>query len=124
MSENNQEILHPNSLGKIIYNYYATVLKVISPVQFAVMIDLGFGCHKRLNVKLYELDYHKETEEKAKILIEKILKDTRNLVMYFSYDPDSDGFMQAVIKSHNGIHNINKILLDNNYVFVKEELGF
>jgi len=116
------DILQNNSKGKIIYNYYAKCLKVLEPNLYALLIDMGFGCHKRINIRLHELDYLPENTDKIIAFSNKFMKDHENKIMYFSFDPDSDDYMTGVIKSHNGIFNLNKLLLDNNLMFIKKTL--
>ena len=41
-------------------------------------------------------------------------------MMYFSFPPDEDdGYMLGVIKSHDGVFNLNKLLLNNELMFLK-----
>lgn len=108
-----------NSLGKILYNYYAEVLKVCEPNLYALLIDIGFSTHKRINIKLLGLDYLPENSKKIIDFANTFLNNTEHKIMYFSGDPDSNGYMQGVIKSHDGIFNLNKLLVDNNLMFIK-----
>jgi len=114
-----EDQFNSNSIGKILYNYYATVLKVCEPNLYALMIDLGFSTHKRINIKLFGLGYLPENNKKIIDFANNFLKNTEYKIMYFSLDPDSNGYMQGVIKSHDGIFNLNKLLVDNGLMFVK-----
>lgn len=114
------DILQNNSIGKLIYNYYAKCLKVLEPNLYALLIDLGFGTHKRINIRLHELDYKKEDSEKILEFANKFMQNHESKIMYFSFDPDSEDYMTGVIKSHNGIFNLNKLLVDNGLMYIKE----
>lgn len=115
----NSNIYASNSQGDILYNYNAKVLKHLKPNLFAVLIDLGFSTHKRINIKLRSLDYHEDKAEDIMKFCEKFFKDTNNKIMYFSSSPDDEGYMTAVIKDFNGVFNLNKLLVDNKLMFVK-----
>lgn len=115
----NSNLYAPQSKGDVLYNYYARLLKHCKPNLFAIMIDLGFSTHKRINIRLQGLDYHKDKAEDIMKFCEKFFKDTDNRLMYFSSDPDDDGYMVGVIKNHNGVFNLNKLLVDNGLMFEK-----
>lgn len=115
----NSELFVPQSQGNILYNYYADLLKHCKPNLFAVLIDLGFSTHKRINIKLMGLDYHEDKAEDIMKFCEKFFKNTNNKMMYFSFPPDDKGYMTAVIKDFNGVFNLNKLLVDNELMYVK-----
>ena len=116
----NSKLFVPQSQGNILYNYYADLLKHCKPNLFAVLIDLGFSTHKRINIKLMGLDYHEDKAEDIMKFCEKFFKNTNNKIMYFSFPPDeNDGYMLGVIKSHDGVFNLNKLLVDNKLMFLK-----
>ena len=124
MANEHKSVFYPISKDKTIYNYYAKLLKVCEANLFALMIDLGFGVHKRINIRLVDLDYDKANEDKIIKYCNKFFENSNYDLMYFSYDPDSYGYMTGVIKSHDGVFNLNKLLVDNKLMFYKEGLGF
>lgn len=115
----NSDLFVPQSQGNILYNYYATLLKHCQPNLFAVLIDLGFSTHKRINIRLYGLDYHEDKAEDIMKFCDKYFKNTKNKLMYFSFGPDEDGYMLGVIKDVDGVFNLNKLLVDNGLMFLK-----
>ena len=115
----NSDLFVPQSKGNVLYNYYATLLKHCKPNLFAVLIDLGFSTHKRINIRLRNLDYHEDKAEDIMKYCDKFFKNTNNKLMYFSFGPDEDGYMLGVIKDSGGVFNLNKLLVDNGLMFVK-----
>jgi hypothetical protein len=102
------------------WSYLAEYKGFIKPDQIALLIDLGFSVHKRINVALWQTTWKKEDEQLIKKFVSDFMIQANNKLVYRSFQPNQKGQMQGIIFNRNNI-SLNAALLGNDLMKVSYE---